>query len=236
MSGHSKWSQIKRQKAVTDLKKGQVFSKYARLITLAAKEGGGDPGMNFKLRLLMDKAKDAGAPGDVISRAIKRGTGEEKGGELKQVLYEGLGPAGSTFVVEAATDNTNRTLGEVKQIFLKNGGHLADSGSVVWGFEKRGLILAETDKPDEMSLTAIDAGAEDIRQREEGFEIYTNPKDLSKVKTAAEKTGAKIAAAELAWVAKQTVDPSPQEREQITKLSEALEFADDIVAVHDNLY
>lgn len=236
MSGHSKWSQIKRQKAVADLKKGQVFSKYAKLITLAAKEGGGEPATNFRLRLLADKAKAAGMPAENIERAIKRGLGVEQGGQLKQVMYEAMGPAGSTFIVEAATDNSNRTLSEIKQAMQKNNGRLADSGSVVWNYEHRGLILADGKNREKIELAAIDAGAEDVREREEGLEIYTNAKDLSKVKEAVEKTGADIAAAELAWVAKTTINPSPDDREKISKLSAALENLDDVVAVHDNLY
>lgn len=235
MSGHNKWSKIKRQKAVADLKKGRVFSKYAKLITLAAKEGGGDPNTNFQLRLLSDKAKTAGMPGENITRAIKRGTGEEKGGELKQVMYEGMGPGGSTFIVEVATDNSNRTLADIKQAFQKNNGRLADSGSVAWNYEHRGLILAESKNHEETELIAIDAGAEDVKESESGLEIYTNVKDLSKVKDAVEKSGATIAEAVLAWVAKTTIEPTEDEREKILSLSDALEELDDVIALHNNL-
>ena|SRR3989338_3769044 len=238
MSGHSKWSQIKRQKAVTDLKKGQVFSQYAKKITLAAKEGGGDAEMNFKLRMVIEKAKAAGMPNDNIERAIKRGTGEDKSGAaLVKAIYEGLGPHGSNFIVETATDNTNRTLGDIRHIFTKFNGRLADSGSVSWMYQQRGLILATAtpDKIDSVILAAIDSGAEDVINREEGMEIYTKPQDLKKVKDAVETAGAKIITAEQAYVAKQTIDPTPSEREQVTRLSEALEFNDDVVAVHDNL-
>lgn len=235
MSGHNKWSKIKRQKAVTDLKKGRVFSKFAKLITLAAKDGGGDSSTNFQLRLLSEKAKAAGMPGENITRAVKRGTGEEKGGELKQVTYEGMGPAGSTFIVEAATDNSNRTLSDIKQAFQKNNGRLADSGSVAWNYEHRGLILAEGKSLEEMELAAIDAGAEDVKISGDGLEIYTAVKDLNKVKDAIEKSGAKIVEAELSWIAKNTVDPAPEEREKISKLSDALEEIDDVLAVNDNL-
>ena len=172
VSGHNKWSQIKRQKEVTDKKKGQAFSKFSKNISLAAKEGG-DPATNFKLRLLIERAKAIGMPNDNIERAIKRGTGESKEGQISAVLYEGLGPAGSAFIVEAATDNSNRTLQEIRQIFAKNNGQLANTGAVAWMFDHLGLILAaidRTDKPDatdksylsDIELAAIEAGALDV--------------------------------------------------------------------------
>ncbi len=234
MSGHNKWSQIKRQKEATDKKKGQAFSKFAKNIALAAKDGS-DPNMNYKLRYVLDRAKAAGMGSDNIERAIKRGTGEDKSGQITAAIYEGLGPAGSAFIVETASDNTNRTLQEIRQIFSKNNGQLANTGSVAWMFDHRGLILATAQNKDETELAAIDAGAQEVVEQNEGLEIYTDPKDLMKIKDAIEKVGAKIETAELAWMAKQTIAPDEKVHEQIEKLQSALEDNDDVINVYSNL-
>lgn len=241
MAGHNKWSKIKRQKAAADQKKGQIFGKFSKNISLAAKEGGGDPETNYKLQLLIDRAKDAGMPNDNIERAIKRGTGEGQIGELTAATYEGIGPAGSAFIVETATDNTNRTVQEIKQIFSENGAQLADSGSAAWMFDHRGLILATTDKPEEITLAAIDAGALDVEEHEalrqdsglKGVEIQTNPKDLMKVKDAITGEGVKIETAELAWIPKQPINP--EDKEKIQQLMDVLDENDDVVDVYNNL-
>ena len=164
MSGHSKWSQIKRQKGANDAKRGAIFTKVARDITLAAREGGGDPDGNFRLRLAMEKAREVNMPADNIKRAIERAT---KGGDTEQfeeVTYEGYGPGGAAILVEAATDNRNRTAAEIRSVFSKAGGQLAGSGAVAWQFEPRGLVTISRDgnDPDEVALQAIDAGAEDV--------------------------------------------------------------------------
>ena len=234
MSGHSKWSQIKRQKAVTDLKKGQTFSKYSKAIYVAVKEGGSNPEFNFKLRLLLEKAKREGMPSDSIDRAVKKGSGEDKGVQITSVLYEGLGPAGSAFLVECATDNSNRTLQEIRQIFLKNNGRLAESGSVSWNFQQKGLILATSNNPDEVTLQAIDAGAQDVNSTEEGLEIHTKPADLMKVKDAISQKS-QIHEASISWIALQPIEVSDSEKEKIEKLENALENAEDTVEVYNNL-
>jgi YebC/PmpR family DNA-binding regulatory protein len=235
MSGHSKWSQIKRAKAVTDLKKGQVFSRFAKAISVAAREGGGNPDMNFKLRLIIERAKAAGTPNDNIERAIKRGTGEEKGVVITSALYEGLGPAGSAFLIEVATDNTNRSLGDIRLTLQKNNGRLAESGAVAWMFDQHGLILTTADDRDSATLAAIDAGSLDVQETEDGLEIHTNPVGLMKVKDAIENARAKIITAEIAWVAKQTIELSESDQEKVDKLIDLLESIDDVVAIHTNL-
>ncbi|HYD92161.1 MAG TPA: YebC/PmpR family DNA-binding transcriptional regulator, partial [Flavobacterium sp.] len=176
-----------------------------------------------------------GTPNDNIERAIKRGTGEEKGAIITAALYEALGPANSAFLIEAASDNTNRSLGDIRQILQKNGGRLAESGAIAWMFDQHGLILATTPNIDEVTLAAIDASALDVTETADGLEIHTNPVDLMKVKDAIEKAGANIAAAELAWLAKLPIEVSDSDREKIEKLSDALESSDDVVAVHTNL-
>ena len=237
MSGHSKWAKIKRQKAVSDAKKGQIFSKLVREITIAAKSGG-DPGMNFKLRLALERARDAGMLKDAMERAIQRGTGESKEGQLEDMVYEGYGPAGTAFLIQAATDNRNRTTAELRHLFSQYGGNLAGHGSVAFLFESRGQILAakgENKNLEEVSLLAIDLGAEDVKVSEEGLEIYTVPVDLEKIKTALREKGAKIASYEVASVPKNLIEPTDAKTsEQILKLLEALEANEDVVTVNTN--
>lgn len=235
MSGHNKWTQIKRQKAITDLKKGKVFSKFSKNITLAAKEGGGNPDFNFKLRLLIDRAKASGMPADNIDRAIKRGTGEDKGAQITAAVYEGMGPAGSAFIIETASDNTNRTHQEIRTIFTKNNGQLGNAGGVAWMFDRVGMILATNSSSDESTLAAIDAGAKDVKESEEGLEILTEPQDLMKVKEAIEASGAKIETAELVYLAKQPLEAPDSDKTKIEKLTEILEDNDDVVNVYTNL-
>ncbi|MGE5297540.1 MAG: YebC/PmpR family DNA-binding transcriptional regulator, partial [Acidobacteriaceae bacterium] len=173
MSGHSKWSTIKRQKAVNDQKKGQVFTKIGRNITIAVRSGGSiDPAFNFKLRMALDQAREAGMPNDNIERAIKRGAGEGKEA-IEEVVYEGYGPFGTAFLVEAATDNPNRTSNNIKHIFSKHDGNMGAQGSVAWQFSTKGQILVERDRDDlsDLELVAIDSGAEDVRESKEGLEV-----------------------------------------------------------------
>ncbi len=233
MSGHSKWAQIKRQKAIVDKKKGQIFSKLSREITIAAK-GGGDPGMNFKLRLVLDRAKDAEVPKDVIERAIKRGEGSLLEGQIEDMVYEGYGPYGTAFLIEAATDNKNRTTSDIKHFFEAHGGRLGSPGSVAWQFTTRGQILVERDRPDlsDLELMAIDAGAEDVRESAEGLEVYTLPLDLDKVKQVLLAAGAKIAQAEIIKESSLGVDLAPEQRAKIEALLADLENDDDVIAVH----
>lgn len=233
MSGHSKWAQIKRQKAVTDKKKGQVFSKLSREITIAAKAGG-DPETNFKLRLVLDRAKAAAVSKDVIDRAIKRGTGEGAEGQLEDVIYEGYGPFGTAFLIETATDNKNRTVSNIKHIFTKHGGNLGGAGSVAWQFVTRGQILVERTAADlsDIELVAIDAGAEDVRQSPEGLEIYTTPIDLNSIKQKIEGAGGKIASAQVIKESTQGTDLTPEQKPQVDALFAELENDEDVIAVH----
>jgi len=236
MSGHSKWAQIKRQKADTDKKKGQLFSKLSREISIAAKAGA-DPGMNFKLRLVLDRAKDAGMPKDGIDRAIKRGTGEDKTLIIEDVVYEGYGPGGSAFLIQAATDNKNRTVNNIKHIFTQHGGSLGVAGSVNFLFTARGQVLVPKDgnqNLEEISLAAIDLGAEDVRSSEDGLEIYTIPLDVEKIKDALEKTGVKIAAYEMIMQPQTTIEAEGQIKHQILSLIDALENEEDVISVHTN--
>ena len=205
MSGHSKWSKIQRGKAISDQKKGAIFSKLVRQIAIAVREGGGpDPESNFKLRVAIEKARAEEMPRENIERAVAKAAGEGGGANIEQVTYEGFGPFNTTFVVEAATDNKNRTTSNVRKIFEKHGGNMSQPGSVMWGYEIKGQILVEKGGYDlsEIELKAIDAGAEDVRESQEGLEIYTAPLDLHRVKQTLEKIPVKIAAAEIIMEAK----------------------------------
>lgn len=234
MSGHSKWAQIKRQKGAADQKKGQLFSKLAREIAIAAK-GGGDPASNFKLRMVVDKARAAAMPNENITRAIKRGTGEGDGGTLEEIIYEGYGPFGTAFLVETATDNKNRTASEIKHIFQKHGGHLGAVGGVAWQFVTRGQILVErsgTKNLSDIELAAIDAGAEDVRESPEGLEIYSTPADLNKVKESVSVAGGKIAQAAIIKESTQGLVLTEEQKPKVDALFAALEEDEDVIAVH----
>ena len=234
MSGHSKWATIKRQKGIADKKRGQVFSKLSREISLAAKNGS-DPTMNFRLRLVLDRAKDAGVPKDVIERAVKRGAGEGQEGQLEEIVYEGYGPFGTAFLIEAATDNKNRTTNNIKHVFSEYGGNLGAQGSVAWQFATRGQILVERNNRDDLSdlqLAAIDAGAEDVRESPEGLEVYTLPVDLEKIKQVLIAAGAKIAEAQVIKESSQGVDLTAEQKTKIEELAQELENDEDVIAVH----
>jgi YebC/PmpR family DNA-binding regulatory protein len=233
MSGHSKWAQIKHQKAATDKKKGLAFSKLVRQIVIAAREGGADPNSNFKLRLAVEKARAAEMPKDNIDRAIQKAAG---GGEnqIENVVYEGFGPFGTSFIVEAATDSKNRTTANIRHIFEKAGGTLGQPNSVAWSFEVKGQLLAEKNNKDmaEIELAAIDAGAEDVRISEYGLEIYTAPLDLHNVKEAVEKAGAKIVSVEIVREATTPVVLEDDQKEKIQELFDTLNDDEDVVAIH----
>ena len=232
MSGHSKWAQIKRSKGAADVKKGELFSKLSKQITIAAKSGG-NPGMNFKLRLAIQKAKEQAMPNDNIERAVKKAAGSE-GGSLHTLTYEGYGPAGTSFIVEAASDNPNRTFQKVRTIFTRHGGNIGQPGSVGWMFQTKGQILVERSGDDmsEAELAAIDAGAQDVRESAEGLEVYTRPEDVEQVKTALEKTGAKIAQAEVIMESSQGTDITDDQVASVQSLFDALSDDEDVVAVH----
>lgn len=235
MSGHSKWNTIKRAKGAADAKRGQLFTKLAKNISVAVSQGGGsDPSFNFKLRMAMDRAKEASMPNDNIDRAIKRGTGEGKEA-IKAVTYEGYGPAGSAFIVEAITDNSNRTLQAIRAIFTKHAGHMGGQGSVAWMFEAKGEVLVEKQPgSNDLSLELIDQGVEDVKETEHGMEIYTLPLDLEKTRKFIENKGLKVLSSESVMRPQQPVEVSGVEADKIQGLIDALNDDDDVVAVHTN--
>jgi YebC/PmpR family DNA-binding regulatory protein len=237
MSGHSKWSTIKRQKGVTDARRGAVFTKVAREIAVAARAGGGDPDANFRLRLAMDKARGVNMPMDNIKRAIERATGSGEGEQFEEIVYEGYGPGGVAVLVEAATDNKNRTAADVRSIFTKAGGSLAGAGAVAWQFEPRGLIAVQPEgrDPDEVALAAIDAGADDVDVSDpERVEVYTSPADLERVRKALDLAGIAVESAENAMIAKAHVELDANRARQNLRLIELLEDLDDVQRVTAN--
>lgn len=232
MSGHSKWAQIKRTKGVLDQKRGLLFSKLSKKISIAVKEGGSsDPAANYKLKSAIDYAKDLGLPNDNIDRAIK---GAATAGEMKEVVYEGYGPFGTAFLVEAVTDNSNRTYNNIRKIFSDHGGNLGAQGSVAWQFITKGQILVERDREDlsDLELTAIDAGAEDVRESDEGLEVYTMPLDLQKIKQTLAGASAKIARADIIKESSQGTDLTEEQKPKVDALFAALENDEDVIAVH----
>jgi YebC/PmpR family DNA-binding regulatory protein len=240
MSGHSKWHSIRRSKGILDQRRGAIFTKLAREITVAAREGGADPEMNFRLRLAVDKAKQANMPGDNIQRAIDRATG--KGGEsaIDELYYEGYAPGGVALIVQAATDNRNRTAAEVRAAFTKGGGNLGETGSVSWMFEPKGLITIEMPegKPfdaDEIMLQAIDAGADDVQVDENVIEVYTEMTDLNDVRIKLSEAGLPVNSAERLMKAKTPYTPSEKDAMAALRLMERLEDLDDVQKVYSNI-
>ncbi|HYN69086.1 MAG TPA: YebC/PmpR family DNA-binding transcriptional regulator [Candidatus Eisenbacteria bacterium] len=237
MSGHSKWSSIKRQKGLNDAKRGAVFTRVSREIMVAARSGGGDPDGNFRLRLAIDKARSVNMPMDNIKRAIERATGAGEGEQFEEIVYEGYGPGGVAVLVEAATDNRNRTAADVRSIFTKAGGQLAGAGAVAWQFEPRGLIAVGADgkDPDEVALAAIDAGAEDVDTSDrDRVEVFTAPADLQRIRKALDDAGVAIETAENAMVAKTTVEVDANRARQNLRMIEALEDLEDVQRVTAN--
>ena len=237
MSGHSKWSTIKRQKGANDAKRGALFTKVTREVTVAARQGGPDPDSNYRLRLAVEKARSINMPADNIKRAIERAAGAGDADQFEEIVYEGYGPGGVAVLVEAATDNRNRTAADVRSIFTKAGGQLAGSGAVAWQFEPRGVISvpkAGTD-PEEVSLAAIDAGAEDIdTDDDERIEVYTSPGDLEHVRRELEAAGYRVESAETTMIARQTVELDSSKARQNLRLVESLEDLDDVQRVTAN--
>lgn len=236
MSGHSKWSQIKHKKAATDKKKGATFSKLAAAISIAAKQGGGDPTSNFKLRLAIEKARAVNMPNENVERAIKRGTGGDGTSIIEEVTYEGFGPSGVAIIVEGATDNKNRTTSEIKNIFSEFGGRLAGPGAVSYQFESKGIIVIKTQENlEEFELELIDMGAEDIEEVENTIMIYTAPEAFGKVRKILEEKGVEIVSSELVKESKNQVQITDKETaEKALKLVEALEENEDVLAVYSN--
>ncbi len=239
MSGHSKWANIKRRKAAVDAKKGAMYTKVTREIISAAKEGGGDPDNNFRLRLAVDKARAINMPSDNIERAIKKGTGElNEGAIFEEITYEGYGPGGVAVLVQIMTDNRNRIAQEIRYIFSRHGGNLGETGCVAWMFKKKGTILlakeSNTITEDDLMMLALDAGAEDLRSDEDSFEIITGPGDFQKVLEAVRKADLNVAEAEIAFVPQTTVQLEGQQAEKCLGLIEALEEHEEVQGVYAN--
>jgi YebC/PmpR family DNA-binding regulatory protein len=236
MSGHSKWATIKRQKGANDAKRGALFTKVTRELMVAARQGGGDPDGNYRLRLAIEKARSVNMPTDNIRRAVDRASGSGDGAQFEEIVYEGYGPGGIAILVETQTDNRNRTAAEVRSIFTKAGGQLAGSGAVAWQFEPRGLITVATAKdPDEVALAAIDAGAEDVDTSDpEHVEVFTTPGDLETVRRALEHAGVAVESAESAMVARNTVELDSAKARQALRMVEQLEDLDDVQRVTAN--
>jgi YebC/PmpR family DNA-binding regulatory protein len=236
MAGHSKWAGIKHKKAIVDARRGKLFTKLARAITVAAKEGGGDVEGNPALALAVQKARDASMPKDNIERAIAKGTGEGVDADaIESVVYEGYGPGGVALLIEALTDNRNRTGSEVRHLLAKHGGNLGEPGSVSYLFDKRGVVVVDAGAATEDDLmVAIDAGAEDIAQDEDVFEIVSGPQDLTAVREALDTAGIPIASAEIAQVPKVRVPVAEAQAGTLLRLIDALEENDDVNAVHAN--
>jgi len=236
MSGHSKWSTIKRQKGAADIKKGIVFTKLTREIMLAAREGGANPEGNFRLRLAIDRARAASMPRDNIQRAIDRATGAGDGAQIESVVYEGYGPGGVSIMIEAATDNRNRTVSEIRAAFTRHGGKLGESGSVQWIFEQKGVIEIDAAgrSTDDIQLAAIDAGAEDVVVDGSLVTVYTTPSAFERVKKAIETAAIPIASAEISMRPSNDVRLEGDKAQQVLRLVEELEELDDVQKVHAN--
>ncbi len=237
MSGHSKWASIKHKKAATDAKRGQLFTKLARAIAIAAREGGGDPDSNFTLAAAIEKAKSYSMPKDNIERAIARGTGEGAGDEqIERVVYEGYGPGGAALLVEALTDNRNRTGAEIRHAFDRHNGNLGEPGSVAWQFEKKGVVLVDGERYSEDDLIgAIDAGAEDVARDGDVFKVTTEPADLTAVRAALEGSGVEIESSDLAMEPNAVVEIADEsEARALVRLMESLDDQDDVESVHAN--
>ncbi len=236
MSGHSKWSSIKHRKAAADAKRGQQFTKLARAVTVAAREGGGDPDGNPTLATAIQKARDASMPKDNIQRAIDRGTGAgADANAIERVIFEGYGPGGAAILVEALTDNRNRTSAEVRHSFTKHGGSLGEPGSVAWIFEKRGVIVVDAERYGEDDLiAAIDAGAEDVQQDGDLLKVISDPSQLQGVREALKDAGVEIQSSDLAMEPKSLVDVDEASAGSLLRLLDDLEEHDDVNEVHAN--
>ena len=236
MSGHSKWSTIKRKKGATDAKRGKLFTKLGREVVLAAREGG-DPAINFKLRLAVDKAKAANMPKDNIERAIRRGTGAEKGAELEEVNYEGYGPHGVALLVQVLTDNRNRAVSEIRRAFNRHGGSLGESGCVAWLFESKGYITISPNDydPEELALMAIDAGADDVTVASDLVEVSTLASDFQSVKEELESNEITLNSAEISMIPKSLTELDEKDTIKAMILIDALEELEDVQQVYSNL-
>ena len=237
MAGHSKWSQIKHAKAVSDHRRGKLFTKLAREVIIAARQGGGDPDANFRLRMAIQRAKDANMPNDNIDRAVKRGTGDGADGvQMIEAIYEGYGPGGVAIILETLTDNRNRTVSAVRTTLTRAGGNLAESGAVSWQFEKRGVIMVEAseDEADDLALVAIDAGADDIDTDDSTLQVFSDPGSLEDVRSALESSDASINSSEVSMIPSHTVSLDNRLAGQILRLLDQLEELDDVQKIYSN--
>jgi YebC/PmpR family DNA-binding regulatory protein len=237
MSGHSKWSQIKRQKGTNDAKRGQLFTRLGREIAVAAREGGGDVDANFRLRLVVQRARESNMPLDNVERAIKRGIGGGDSGALDEITYEGYGPGGAALLVQVMTDNRNRTVGEVRNVLTKGGGNLGETGSVSWQFQDRGIIsVAIRDgNAEDLELAAIDAGAVDVSSDGETLEVLTEPENLEAVRKALDASKADIVNAERGLVPSTTITLDSRHAATMLRLIDKLEELDDVQRVYSNV-
>lgn len=239
MSGHSKWSTIKRQKGAADAKRGQAFTKLSNAITLAVRQGGGitDPESNFKLRLAIDRARSMNMPKDNIDRAIERAKGAGAGSSLDEVVYEGFAPGGVALIVEAATDNKNRTTSEVKNLIEKNGGTMGNPGSVAYMFDRRGEIIVQKNgkSADDIMMAALDAGLEDIEEEEDALLLYTSPENLMKVKSALDENGIISENAELIYKPTTTLEVDDSALQKLEELMNKIDEHDDVQKVYTNV-
>lgn len=238
MSGHSKWSTIKRKKAANDAKRGAIFTRLAREIAIAAREGGGDPEVNFALRLAVDRAKSENMPKDNIERAIRRGTGEDKdAAALEQIIYEGYGPDGVALMIDVVTDNRNRTVAELRHTLSDAGGSMADAGSVAWQFHRAGYFYFDADgiDPDQVFEVAVDAGADDVIIGEAEIEVYAPAESFKKVNDRLHAAGLKPDEAELRMVPNSTLELTPDRAVKTMRLIERIEDLDDVQNVYSNL-
>lgn len=236
MSGHNKWSTIKRKKAVLDAKKGKIFSRIIKEIMIAVRQGGSDPEGNARLRLAIDNAKSANMPAENIERAIKKASGELEGQQLFEVMYEGYGPGGAAILVEAATDNKNRTIQEIRHMFTKYGGTLGETNSVAWMFEHKGIITIKRDgkSEDEMMEIILDVGADDLITEEEFFQVKTSIEDFERIRRALAEKKLNIENASLQWIPKTNHEITSEVAEKFEKLMDAIEDCDDVQNVYTN--
>jgi YebC/PmpR family DNA-binding regulatory protein len=236
MSGHSRWSQIKRKKGKTDVQRGKLFSKILREITVAARNGGGDAKANMRLKAAMESAKEANMPQENIKRAIQKGTGELPGESYEEITYEGYAPGGVALLIQVLTDNRNRTAPEIRHVFEKHGGNMGASGSVAWMFERKGVILVDAEKvsEDDVLGVALEAGATDMRRVEKAFEITTTPAEMDAVRSALATKRVPVLEAEVTFVPQSTVRVEGKDAPQVLRLVEALEELDDVQAVNAN--
>ena len=236
MSGHNKWANIRHRKAAQDAKRSKIFTKLIREIMVAAREGGGDPEKNPRLRAAIERARSANMPKENIEKAIKRGTGELEGVSYEEVVYEGYAPGGVALMIRALTDNRNRTTQEIRHILSKNGGNLAESGAVSWVFERRGIVNVDRSSVadvDELVMMAIDLGAEDIKENEDPIQIITDPSNLMEMKQKLEEAGYKVEAS-LSYIPKNTVKVSGKDAEKVLHILSQIEDHDDVQEVYSN--